>query len=464
MTKIKFNGFFILLITIALFSCKETTTYDLAIKNVKIFDSENKKVLDDKTILIKADTIYAIVNANSKVKAIKYINGKNRLVSPGFIDTHIHLTDVFGDYEQAPEFIKIDSSEIYRKKLSDIYLKYGVTTILGAGQPEKWLSATLKWQQNPNPNYPNIFNSGGAIISDEERTPYIGHVEVENPEKAIEKINEYHKLGIKHIKIYWRLKEPEMKAIIERAKELHLYVCGHIDQNIVSINNASELGLKNFEHFLTLSFSVFRYNEHYSDFADKYNIGELNNEDRLLAMMIQTFKYIDETPKLNEEFEKMLDELVEKQASISTTIHLLASLLNKTYFTIKPIDNSKKNNLNYNKEQLKNLDEAYSIMMKYLKKAYDKGIKIRIGTDCREGGKALLSELMLLYEAGFSMEDIFQIATLNGAEAIKIDSLYGSIESGKKADLIIFEKNPFENYKNILSNKIIIKDGIEYKN
>ena len=38
-------------------------------------------------------------------------------------------------------------------------------------------------------------------------------------------------------------------------------------------------------------------------------------------------------------------------------------------------------------------------------------------------------------------------ATLNGAEALKMDDQIGSIEIGKQADLIIIEENPLKNLK-----------------
>ena len=44
------------------------------------------------------------------------------------------------------------------------------------------------------------------------------------------------------------------------------------------------------------------------------------------------------------------------------------------------------------------------------------------------------------------------------------DSQYGSIEPGKKANLVIFDKSPFDDYKNFLSNKMVIKDGKVYQN
>ena len=69
-----------------LWSCGDDTTFDLAILDVDVFDSENKQVFENKTILINSDTIASIVDANTQVSALKIIQGNKRLVCPGFID------------------------------------------------------------------------------------------------------------------------------------------------------------------------------------------------------------------------------------------------------------------------------------------------------------------------------------------------------------------------------------------
>lgn len=59
-----------------------------------------------------------------------------------------------------------------------------------------------------------------------------------------------------------------------------------------------------------------------------------------------------------------------------------------------------------------------------------------------------------------TVPSILQISTINGATVLGIDDKYGSIKKGKKADFLIWNKSPFDNYENFLADKVIIKDGV----
>ena len=440
----------------------QQTTYDLAIKNVKVFDSKTKKTLEKKTILINSDTIASIVSSSQKVKATKTIDGNNRLIVPGFIDTHTHLRNVYGTIED----VEKDSMRLDRKKLADTYLNYGTTTVVDMGMPEVWMNTLLDWQKKPAPEYPNIYISGGAMVSEEQgRKTYMNHVVVKSPEDARLKVTEYADKGLEHIKIYWRLRQPEMEAVISEGKEQNLTISAHIDNNITSISDAIDLGVKNFEHMLALPPAVFNLYNQRALMRPKYGLGEIESNDQFLAQILFFFDYIKENPEWNSKLEALFDKMAKNDATLSTAIHIMGSVAGKTYFFTSLTLNADTISLGgYTLAQKERLGKCFDVMMSYLKRAHDKGVRIRIGTDCTNGGKALLSELLLLYEANFKIEDILQIATLNGAKAMNIDGKYGSIEKGKKADLIIFDKNPFYNYKNLLSKKVIIKGGKIYGN
>lgn len=454
----KINRALILVVAFIMFifnGCTQQPNYELAIKNVKLFDSKNK------TILINQDTIALIIDASQKFNAESTIEGNGRLVVPGFIDTHTHLKNVYGTIED----VEKDSIGLDRKKLSDTYLKYGTTTIVDMGQPEKWMNTSLDWQKEPLPEYPNIYISDGAMVSEEEgRKTYMNHVVVKSPEEARLKVREYANKGLEHIKIYWRLREPEMEAVISEGKKQNMTISAHIDQNVTSISDATDLGVKNFEHLLALPPAVLTLYNHWRLIKEKYGSGSVNNDDKFLAQSTFFFDSIKENPEWDSKLEALFDKMAKHDATLSTTIHVMGSVAGKTYFFTSLSDEDTLNLPDYTLAQKERLSKAFDTMMQYLKDAHDKGVKIRIGTDSRNGGKAMLSELLLLYEANFTIEDILQIATLNGAEAMNTDDKYGSIEKGKKADLIIFDKNPFDNYKNFLSEKTVIKGGKIFKN
>ncbi len=451
---------FLCLVT-SFISCSQTK-YDLALKNVALFDSKNKKVLENKTVLIKADTIAAIIDASADFVSDEIVDGGNRLLTPGFIDTHTHLMQNYTSTgESAPEYIEEYNYDLTRGLMTQMYLAYGITTIIDMGQPEEWIDVTLNWQQNPSPEYPNLFICGGSIVSDENRRQPQHHIEVMNPEDGRKKVREYAKKGLKHMKFYRKLRKPDFEAMVDEAKKFDITINTHTDNNVVTIDEALEMGVQNFEHFFTLSPSILNYDVHWKAMNEKYGIQMSPSIDEFAAHMVFFFSYIKENPEFEDKLMGLFERMAAKGASLSTAINVLASSAGKTDFFTSfeyfPIRRTPM--VDYSEEQKKQLDDAFEAMMLYVKKAHEKGVKIRVGSDCRYGGKAMLHELLLFHNAGIPMEDVLQIATLNGYESMKLDQDYGTIEVGKKADLLLFDKNPFENNKNLLSKKTIIKGG-----
>ena len=443
-----------LLLTLLL-GCTPNRKYDLVITNARILDVKTGKIIDNQTILILDGRIEDIVSNSNSYISNKTINANGKLVSPGFIDTHIHPTDVFGDYENAPKFLVQDSLSFLRKKLSNEYLPYGTTTVLTMGQPENWLKSLIGWQKKPNPNFVDFYLCGGAIISKDNRVPYIGHTELVTSEKASKKIVEYHNLGLKHIKLYYRLKEPEFSICFKTASRLKMKIYGHIgdfNPEYLTMNYTLNVGLTNYEHIATIPNSIIIEDADWEKLNKQFdeNFGGLNSEARVLEFFLEQFRFINENKK--PEINNFINSLALKKGTFSTTIHRIYEQFEPTYFTT-PKDTT------LSKKQLERCKENFAILMKYTKMMYNKGIEIRLGSDMPNGGKVNISELIILSKYGFSVSEIFRIATYNGAKAIGLENEIGSIEKGKKANLILWDKNPFENPQNFIGKMTVIKDG-----
>lgn len=437
-------------------------TYDLALHDVRLFDSRTKTVRQHRTVLINSDTIAAIIDASEPYRAKETLQGHQRLLTPGFIDTHIHIMQNYtSSGPSVPETIAAGKYDLVRGLLTRMYLAHGVTTVVDMGQPETWMDVTFNWQQQPSPDYPNLFICGGSMVSDAAYQQPQHHIEVMGPEDGRKKVREYAKRGLKHMKLYRKLQKPDFKAMANEAQKQNITIYTHTDNNVVTIDEAMDMGVRHFEHFFTLTPSILNYDEHWKAMNAEYGIRMSPSIDEFAAHMTFFFSYIKAHPEFEEKLMELFERMAQKKASISTAINVLASSASRTDFFTSfeyfPIRMGPR--VSYSEAQQNQLNEAFDAMMHYVKKAHDSGVQLRVGTDCRYGGKAMLHELLLFAEAGIAMEDILRIATLNGYEAMNLEDDFGTIEVGKKADVLLFDRNPFDAPENLLAGKTIVKGG-----
>jgi hypothetical protein len=90
------------------------------------------------------------------------------------------------------------------------------------------------------------------------------------------------------------------------------------------------------------------------------------------------------------------------------------------------------------------------------------GVPIVAGTDGVVPGHSLHRELELYVKAGFTSMEAIQAATIVPARAMKLDKEVGTVEPGKRADLIIVDANPLENITNIRRVRSVIAGGRLY--
>jgi imidazolonepropionase-like amidohydrolase len=94
------------------------------------------------------------------------------------------------------------------------------------------------------------------------------------------------------------------------------------------------------------------------------------------------------------------------------------------------------------------------------RRAVEAGVKVAMGTDCPVAPHGEnLGELRLMAEHGMTPAQALVAATSSAAELMGLDAELGTIEPGKRADLVVVDGDPFEYEKLADRIEAVYKDG-----
>jgi hypothetical protein len=97
-----------------------------------------------------------------------------------------------------------------------------------------------------------------------------------------------------------------------------------------------------------------------------------------------------------------------------------------------------------------------------LKAAVDDGLLVVAGTDKGVPGFSLHRELELYVAGGMTPLQAIQTATIMPARAMKLDKDTGTIEAGKRADLVVLTADPLAAISNVRSVRWVVANGRLY--
>jgi len=100
--------------------------------------------------------------------------------------------------------------------------------------------------------------------------------------------------------------------------------------------------------------------------------------------------------------------------------------------------------------------------LRIVKALHDAGVPVVVGTDEGIPGHSVHREIELYVEAGLTPLEALQAATIVPARAMKLDGELGTIERGKRADLVVLDANPLDSIRNIRRVHWTISDGRIY--
>lgn len=420
---------------------KKYVKYDskfIAFTNAAIIDGTGSKVEYNQTLIIE-DGIFRAVGNDDKIKIPKkatIINLKGKTIIPGIVGMHNHL--------HIPQFPNV--GDIAAK----LYLASGITTIqtCGAASPYKELELSKKIASGdiigPEiiPSAPFITSQGGnpnMIIP-------------RNETHLRDTIKHWLNQGVNWFKVYRNITPDDLKIVIDEAHKNNAKVRGHLCS--VTFEEASKWGIDGIEHGLNST----------SDFRTNKEFGVCGGGR----------EYINEIIIDSQEVKELHRLMIDNKVALTSTLSIYeASIPNRAYAderTLQVMSPYLKNQYDERRkafdEQLNDLTRNNSLkrIMQFEYQYFKMGGLLCSGVDA---GRHVLPgfgdqrNYELHIETGFSTEEAVQIMTNNGAKALERFDI-GTIQVGKRADLVILEGDLKENSTVIKKVETVFKNGIGY--
>lgn len=420
----------------------------VAITGVLLLDGTGAQGREGMTVLVEGDRI-AAVGSDGEVRipqGAQIIEGSGRTLTPGWVMLHEHMFYPSGS-------LRYNTHEV---SFPPLYLGGGATTIRTGGSMDPYTDLRLRDQVNE-----------GRIAGPrmEVTGPYLegpgGFVralpELRTPDEARDHVRFWADRGFTSFKAYNLLDRATLAAAVEEAHARGIKLTAHLCS--ITHREAADLGIDNLEH----------------DFRVASDWVEGKQPDRCPPGQARGRSYTElelDSPA----FLDLVDHLVARGVALTTTPPVMER--SATGRPLPPaealaaIEPSLRAGIERRYTALRDnpspaAQEQYAKMMEAVRIFFLRGGELVVGIDPTGGGDVVPGfgnqrAVQLLLEAGFTAEEAVMVSTLNGARYLEAADVIGSVEVGKRADLLLMEGDLRSDVDTVTRPVLVFKDGVGF--
>jgi imidazolonepropionase-like amidohydrolase len=403
----------------------------LAILGGTLIDGTGAGPITDSAVIIHNGRIEA-AGPRYRVKLPKHaeiVDARGKYVLPGLWDMHAHFEQV----EWGP-----------------IYLAAGVTTVRDCGNEFEFITAVRDAIAQNRGLGPRLLLAG---IVDGTGPMTIGVDRVDTPEQAKLWVDRYHAAGFQQMKIYSSIKLENLKAVADEAHKLDMTVTGHVPQGLTAYQaiEAGQDQINHIQYIVDIMHAPFPADISRPEKMKALADIDLNSPEaqKALKFLKDHHTVVDPTMAL---FEFLTATTAKPPASFEPGINKVAPELAEQLTDVgPPTDRSEITQKLFDKE------------LAIVGALHRAGIPVVAGTDQTVPGYSLHREIELYVQAGFTPMEAIQAATIVPARAMGVDKESGTIQKGKRGDVILISGNPLEDIRNTRNVETVIANGVLYK-
>jgi imidazolonepropionase-like amidohydrolase len=382
-----------------------TAQGSLALVGATLVDATGAAPIANATVVVQDGRIVAAGPSSSTQvpSGARRIDVAGKTIVPGLWDNHAHLHQI--------EWIPT-------------YFAAGVTSVRDMGSEWPLLVAMRDSIRSGKFSGPNLYFAG---LIDGPGPQGFGEFSAATPDEGRALVRRYHELGFEMIKIYLALAPDVAAAICDEAHKNGMRCTGHVPTSM-DLHAAIDSGMDQIAHFPIR--------------------GDLTTEEgkKQIAHFIAKKTIFDPTASWGEIGGKSAQEPMQDIQPVLQ--HLPAPLLQNRVASLgqSPTDTA-------------TAHARLARTLANIKAAHDAGVPLITGTDEGIPAYSVYREMELFVKAGFTPMEALQAATSVSAKAMHADGDVGTIENGKRADLLILDANPLDNISNIRTVRFVMKDG-----
>ena len=333
------------------------------------------------------------------------------VIMPGLIDTHAHI----GHWP--PELVHLYSW------VMRAYVDFGVTTIYDPQPAEVTIAALKDLVQSGRMSGPNILSSGAPAFGERYASVFPDMVaRIRRFEDAATAVERAARFGTGPIKVYSQASRLHRRWLAETASRRGLPITGE--------------GACSQELVLTMVVDGYSSVEHSIPGPIYNDVKELLRHSGIsytptLTVACGSYGSLGWFANSMGAAEKT------KLASMIPQDHLMSR--------VGPATDT--------------LTEAFWVAARSAAKLAAHGVGVTIGGHGEVPGLGTIWEIMALQMGGLSAAEALKAATIDGARKLGISTEVGSLEVGKRADLIVLAEDPARDTRNLLSVVGLLLDG-----
>lgn len=409
---------------------------DVAFVGVTVVPMDSERIIANQTVVVSDGVISAIgpVASTPVPSGAVRVDGAGKFLMPGLAEMHGHVPAQPGQFQEDVLFL---------------YVAAGATTVRGMqGHPNHF--AMRERVRSGELIGPRLFLSSPPFAG-------MGQNPLTDPAEARERVRSARAAGYDHLKVHEALSREVYDAMAETAREVGITFSGHVPDP-VGLEHALESGQTTVDHL-----------DNYLDAIQRDDSPALAMQGAARGQALPL--HVDE-----EKIAWIARETREAGVGNVPTMALwevlrgshrgdeLAGREELRYMPRQMLANwVQQVNTIHDSWDAAAAQAEREVRLRVLKALHEEGALILMGTDAPQlfsvPGFSLQRELPLMVQAGMTPYEVLRTGTVNIARFYGEDESAGTVQAGRRADLLLLDANPLEDVTNISRIRGVMVEG-----